>query len=79
MQEVTAKKITMQTNFLNNLIEDRSTPKGKIKIELMMLNHLLENYDAKRSNDTRAEKEQMQEALKKAKENIDKINSILED
>lgn len=80
MQEVTAKKITMQTNFLNRLLEDRSTPTGKIKIELIMLNHLLENYGTEsRNKATPQEAEEMQEALKKAQELINKINTILED
>lgn len=76
MQKYMAKKIMLQSKILNRLLEDPSTPRGKLLIELMLLNSMLDNFDQDKAS-TR-ELETMTELLRKTRLLIDKNKDKLE-
>lgn len=69
--KVSLSKIKLQARHLNTLLEDRSTPTGKIMIETIMLNDLLEKYRATRTSKTNNELEEVYPVLKKTQKFLD--------
>lgn len=73
---VSVQQIKMHTNFLNSLLEDRSTPKGKIKIEMIMLSDMLSKYGEARAKANKQDLEEVYQALKKASKLIEENDII---
>lgn len=78
MQKPTIKKLLVQTRFLNSLLSDPQTPAGKIKIEMIMLNHMLENSEDMRTRATDKEIKEVYHALKRARQLIEENTEKLE-
>ena len=76
MSNITINKIKMQTNYLNSLLEDPTTQRGKIKVEMIMLTHMLENFDINQSKASAQERQEYYEALKRAQKLLTTNNII---
>lgn len=71
MKTVSINKVLLQAKHLNSLLEDRSTPSGKILVETIMLNDLLEKYRSTRSGKTDKRLEDIYPVLKKTQKFLD--------
>jgi len=65
MKDVPIERVKMQANHVNRLLEDRTTPKGKIEIEVIMLNDMLDKSRTSRSLAPLREREELYQILKK--------------
>ena len=65
MKDYSFSRIKLHANFLNSLLEDRNTPKAKIKFETIMLANMLEKFRRSKAKVPTSEMESIYKVLKK--------------
>ena len=65
MKDYSFSRIKSHANFLNSLLEDRNTPKAKIKFETIMLANMLEKFRRSKAKVPTSEMESIYKVLKK--------------
>ena len=65
MKDIPIERIKMQARHVNKLLEDRTTPKGKIEIEVIMLNDMLDKSRTSRSLAPMRDREELYQILKR--------------
>ena len=65
MTDVSIQKVKMQANYVNRLLEDKTTPNGLVEIEVIMLNDMLDKSRTSRSLAPLKDREELYYILKK--------------
>ena len=74
MEDYSIKKIKMQVNHLNNLLDDRTTPQTKMDLEIRALTNMLSNFSYTRSKAPEYEKEALFNELEALKTRLKKYD-----